>query len=341
MKNTNAGSGLPTAKNKPTFKTKWTTSAANRSARTDSRSSIKTARHGYSCPTLSGVASRTTSAAPRLTLPACLRCSSVSAFSSSSRNKPGAPLILHPPIPPAACRLSDRYSSEVSVTPPRHRLLGSRLRRGGRRFRRRPEADQATALLCGEHHLSRGHRSRGGRPRGPLLNTLRPITGHDRAVYTAPVRYSEGASRAMPHPAPSPGMARVASRTLLATRGQPRSGTTPPPSGGGRARVCRLSCLRRGESGILAECARPRPPACWLIFWHPLLLRSTTRRPANCIGLRTDRKVQARVGRLARKCNDGKLTADERAEYEAFVIAGDFVAIMQALARCRLRERAK
>lgn len=58
------------------------------------------------------------------------------------------------------------------------------------------------------------------------------------------------------------------------------------------------------------------------------------------IGLRADRKVQARIGRLARRCNDGKLTTDERAEYEASVIAGDFVAIMQALARRRLREHA-
>src|SRR5476651_1331241 len=34
------------------------------------------------------------------------------------------------------------------------------------------------------------------RPRAPLLNTLRPITGHARAVYTAPGRGSEGGSRA-------------------------------------------------------------------------------------------------------------------------------------------------
>ncbi len=59
------------------------------------------------------------------------------------------------------------------------------------------------------------------------------------------------------------------------------------------------------------------------------------------IGLRANRKVQARVGRLACKCNDGELTADERSEYEAFVAVGDFVAILQALARRRLRERAK
>lgn len=59
------------------------------------------------------------------------------------------------------------------------------------------------------------------------------------------------------------------------------------------------------------------------------------------IGLRADRKVQARVARLARKCNEGELTPDERAEYQSFVVAGDFVAIMQALARRQLRERAK
>ena len=59
------------------------------------------------------------------------------------------------------------------------------------------------------------------------------------------------------------------------------------------------------------------------------------------IDLRADRKVQARVARLARKCNEGELTAEERTEYESFVAAGDFVAILQALARRQLRERAK
>ena len=101
---------------------------------------------------------------------------------------------------------------------PQVRLLASRLRRGQRRGRRRPEADLATALLCGELPLSRGRHSRGRRPRAPLLNTLRPITGHDRAVYTAPVRGSEGGSRAKLTQHRHRAWPRVASRTLPLTR---------------------------------------------------------------------------------------------------------------------------
>jgi hypothetical protein len=51
------------------------------------------------------------------------------------------------------------------------------------------------------------------------------------------------------------------------------------------------------------------------------------------IGLRADSKTQSAVERLAVKCNEGKLTNVERAEYEAYVIAGELVAILQAKAR--------
>jgi hypothetical protein len=51
------------------------------------------------------------------------------------------------------------------------------------------------------------------------------------------------------------------------------------------------------------------------------------------IGLKADRQARARVAKLARKCNDGDLTADERDEYEMYVMAGEFVAILQAKAR--------
>jgi hypothetical protein len=57
------------------------------------------------------------------------------------------------------------------------------------------------------------------------------------------------------------------------------------------------------------------------------------------IGLKADRKAQARVAELARKCNEGKLTPDERADYEFFVMAGEFVAILQAKARILLANR--
>lgn len=52
--------------------------------------------------------------------------------------------------------------------------------------------------------------------------------------------------------------------------------------------------------------------------------------------LRADDEVQAHVRELAEKCNEGALSAEERAEYEAYVIAANVVAILQAKARARL-----
>jgi hypothetical protein len=53
-------------------------------------------------------------------------------------------------------------------------------------------------------------------------------------------------------------------------------------------------------------------------------------------GLRADPEVQARVAELAGKCNEGTLSAEERAEYESHVMAAGIVAILQAKARARL-----
>jgi len=59
------------------------------------------------------------------------------------------------------------------------------------------------------------------------------------------------------------------------------------------------------------------------------------------IGLKADAKVRVRVNELARKCNEGALTPEERAEYETYVLAGDFVAILQAKARLLLSRRGR
>ena len=59
------------------------------------------------------------------------------------------------------------------------------------------------------------------------------------------------------------------------------------------------------------------------------------------IGLKADRKTQARVAKLAEKCNEGELTPRERREYETYVIAGHFVAVLQAKARILLGHRGK
>ena len=45
----------------------------------------------------------------------------------------------------------------------------------------------------------------------------------------------------------------------------------------------------------------------------------------------------SRVEELASKANEGILTPDERAEYEAYVDAGDIVATLQAVARKTLQ----
>ncbi len=57
------------------------------------------------------------------------------------------------------------------------------------------------------------------------------------------------------------------------------------------------------------------------------------------IGLKANRKAQARVARLAEKCNEGDLTPEEHQEYEMYVMAGHFVAILQAKARILLTRR--
>lgn len=54
------------------------------------------------------------------------------------------------------------------------------------------------------------------------------------------------------------------------------------------------------------------------------------------VRLKADAKTQARVDKLARKCNEGELTPAERDEYEGYVTAGNIIAILQAKARLLL-----
>ena len=56
------------------------------------------------------------------------------------------------------------------------------------------------------------------------------------------------------------------------------------------------------------------------------------------VKLRFDTKTQSQIDRLARKCNEGKLTERERREYETYVNTIDFIGILQAKARALLRE---
>jgi hypothetical protein len=52
--------------------------------------------------------------------------------------------------------------------------------------------------------------------------------------------------------------------------------------------------------------------------------------------MRAAPEVQARIDELAEKCNDGQLTPEERAEYDAYVDAIDVISILQAKARAVL-----
>ena len=53
--------------------------------------------------------------------------------------------------------------------------------------------------------------------------------------------------------------------------------------------------------------------------------------------VRAPESAQARIEELARKSDEGSLSASEREEYEALVSAGTFIAILQSKAR-RLRK---
>lgn len=73
-------------------------------------------------------------------------------------------------------------------------------------------------------------------------------------------------------------------------------------------------------------------------FLEPLRQCLTPEQARALANFQVDAATQAMIDELARKCNEGELTEHERAEYEAFVEAGDLIAILQAKARDFLRE---
>ena len=56
-------------------------------------------------------------------------------------------------------------------------------------------------------------------------------------------------------------------------------------------------------------------------------------RARSLVDYRADEALQNRIEQLARKCNEGDLTEHERSEYDGYVRANNFVAILQAKAR--------
>lgn len=56
------------------------------------------------------------------------------------------------------------------------------------------------------------------------------------------------------------------------------------------------------------------------------------------VNLRADPAVQERIDDLADRCTEGRITAEERAEYETYVSFIDFIGLLQAKARRLLAE---
>ena len=55
------------------------------------------------------------------------------------------------------------------------------------------------------------------------------------------------------------------------------------------------------------------------------------------VRLRADPELQARMDELAEKCNEGRMTPEEREEYDTSVRFANYLAIIQARARKLLR----
>lgn len=65
-----------------------------------------------------------------------------------------------------------------------------------------------------------------------------------------------------------------------------------------------------------------------------LIFRILTREQARRIAdYHADEELQSRIEELAGRANEGELSDEERAEYEGYVQANNFVAVFQAKAR--------
>lgn len=74
---------------------------------------------------------------------------------------------------------------------------------------------------------------------------------------------------------------------------------------------------------------------------EPLARKLTPTAARSIIEFRADPATQSRIAELAEKCNEGKLTAAEREEYEEYVRGIELIAILQSKARRSLRKSQK
>ena len=58
------------------------------------------------------------------------------------------------------------------------------------------------------------------------------------------------------------------------------------------------------------------------------------------VSYRCSETAQRRIDKLAGMCNEGRLTDDERREYETYVETIDFISILQAKSRALLKRSA-
>ena len=65
----------------------------------------------------------------------------------------------------------------------------------------------------------------------------------------------------------------------------------------------------------------------------PILQFFTVDQARGIVQYRGDAAIESRIEELAAKANEDELTPDERAEYEGYVRANKFMAILQAKAR--------
>jgi hypothetical protein len=70
---------------------------------------------------------------------------------------------------------------------------------------------------------------------------------------------------------------------------------------------------------------------------EPLVRTLTPEVARSLIQLRADPELQARMDELAEKCNEGRLTPEEREEYETSIRFANYLAIIQAKARRLLK----
>lgn len=72
---------------------------------------------------------------------------------------------------------------------------------------------------------------------------------------------------------------------------------------------------------------------------EPVVRHLNTDAAQALLGIRANKAAAKRMAVLARKCNEGELSPEERVEYESNVIASEFLALLQAKARVMLARR--